>query len=77
MENTARRPQREHLSEKRENSNLGIRNILNIIFMLLAIVGVLLYVYSSISIVDVSLGGIIIGVAILVKAVEVVLRMVK
>lgn len=77
MEDTAQRPQRERLSEKRENSNLGVRNILNVVFMLLAIVGVLLYIYSSISIMDISLGGIIIGVAILVKAVEVVLRMVK
>lgn len=77
MESTAQRPQRERLSEKREKNNLGIRNILNLVFMLLAIVGVLLYIYSSISIMGVSLGGIIIGVAILVKAVEVVLRMVK
>lgn len=45
--------------------------------MIAAIVGVLLYMYSPATLFGVSLGGIIIGFAIVVKAVEVVVRMLK
>lgn len=45
--------------------------------MIAAIVGVLFYVYSPAALFGVSLGGIIIGFAIVVKAVEVVVRMLK
>ena len=83
MENTddketiAERPRRERLRPTSEDKHLQLRNILNIIFMIAAIVGVLLYVYSPAALFGVSLGGIIIGFAIVVKAVEVVVRMLK
>lgn len=83
MENTgdketiAERPRRERLHPRSEDKHLQLRNILNIIFMIAAIVGVLFYVYSPAALFGVSLGGIIIGFAIVVKAVEVVVRMLK
>lgn len=65
----ARRP---HRKEKDNSSNLKIRNILNIIFMLLAIVGVAIYLLKQ-----TFWGTIIILVAMAVKMVECVMRMIK
>ena len=65
----SRRP---HRKEKDNSSNLKIRNILNIIFMLLAIVGVAIYLLKQ-----TFWGTIIILVAMAVKMVECVMRMIK
>lgn len=63
-----------HLDDEnpREVMMLRIRNILNIIFMLLAVVGAVVYVAY-----DVPTGGWIIGAAVIVKSVEVALRLFK
>ena len=63
-----------HLDDEnpRELLMLKIRNILNIVFMLLALVGAVAYVTY-----DVPTGGWIIGAAVIVKTVEVAIRLFK
>ena len=51
---------------------LKIRNVLNIVFMILAVVGAVLYVKY-----DVVTGGWIIGTAVVVKTAEVAIRLFK
>lgn len=51
---------------------LRIRNVLNIVFMILAVVGAVVYIK-----VDLETGGWIIGTAVVIKTVEVALRLFK
>ena len=51
---------------------LRIRNVLNLLFMVLAVVGVVVYIKF-----DLETGGWIIGTAIVIKTVEVALRLFK
>ena len=51
---------------------LKIRNVLNVVFMLLAVVGAIVYATFN-----ASTGGWIIGAAVIVKTVEVSLRLFK
>lgn len=74
---TARRPERESLRPSRRGEHLMVRNILNLVFMIAAVVGVILYVKSPATLFGISLGGLLIGFAIVVKVVEVVVRMMK
>jgi hypothetical protein len=68
-ESYARRP---HRREKKQDSNLRLRNILNIIFMVMALVGVIVYLCNQ-----TFIGTIIILAAMAVKMVECVMRMIK
>lgn len=74
-EGIAKRPERQHLRET--DKYLRLRNTLNIIFMIGAVVGVIMFVKSPLTIFGVSLGGIIIGIAVIVKIFEVGIRMFK
>ena len=56
----------------KERMMLKIRNVLNIVFMILAVVGAGLYVKY-----DVVTGGWIIGTAVVVKTAEVAIRLFK
>lgn len=58
--------------DPREVLMLKIRNVLNVVFMLLAVVGAVVYVTY-----DVPTGGWVIGAAVIVKSVEVALRLFK
>ena len=58
--------------DNKERMMLKIRNVLNIVFMILAVVGAVIYVK-----VDLETGGWIIGTAIVIKTVEVALRLFK
>lgn len=60
----ARRPHREPMSQD-EPKNLKLRNWLNTIFIIGAIVGMIVYFYAN-----TTVGGIIIGVAMVFKVVE-------
>lgn len=64
----ARRPHREKLSDE-EPRHLKLRNWLNAIFILGAIVGMIVYFYSN-----TTVGGIIIGIAMVFKVVECCVR---
>lgn len=55
-----------------DNKKLKIRNILNIIFMLLAIVGVIIYVAK-----DSFVGTLVVLFAMAIKMVECMMRMIK
>jgi hypothetical protein len=68
-ESYARSP---HRREKKQDSNLRLRNILNIIFMVMALVGVIIYLCNQ-----TFIGTIIILAAMAVKMVECVMRMIK
>lgn len=57
--------------EASDSSTLGIRNVLNIIFMLLAIAGACIYMFSRFH----NVGVIIMIIAVVIKVVEVSLRM--
>jgi hypothetical protein len=59
-----------HQHEQEEHKFLGLRNILNIIFMLGAIAGVIVYVA-----VDNFVGIVIVGIAMLFKIAEFSIRM--
>jgi len=77
MENeNAQRPshhqERISLSGSEGDSTLKLRNRLNLIFMLAAVVGVIVYLCSSHDV-----GIIIMIAAVVVKAVEVVIRMIR
>lgn len=62
--------QRRHRDgQEQKNNHLRLRNVLNIIFMLLAIVGVVVYCWS-----DHTRGAIILLVAVVFKIVESALR---
>lgn len=74
-EGLAKRPERQHL--RQADKHLRLRNILNIIFMIGAVVGVVMFVKSPLTVFGVSLGGIIIGAAVIVKIFEVGIRMFK
>lgn len=74
---TAQKPERERLRPRNTGGHLRLRNWLNIVFMLAAIAGVALYIKSPATLFGLSLGGLLIGFAILVKAAEVVLRIIK
>ena len=58
--------------DKKEQLMLRIRNVLNIVFMILAVVGAVVYLK-----VDLETGGWIIGTAVVIKTVEVALRLFK
>ena len=58
--------------DKKEQMMLRIRNVLNIVFMILAVVGAVVYIK-----VDLETGGWIIGTAVVIKTVEVALRLFK
>lgn len=75
-ETIAERPRRQRLRPE-DDRHLRLRNGLNIVFMVAAVVGVALYLKSPATLFGVSLGGILIGFALVVKAVEVVVRMLK
>ena len=66
------RPVRPHRRPASEDKYFKIRNVLNIVFMLLAVVGAVVYVTY-----DVPTGGWVIGAAVIVKSVEVALRLFK
>ena len=61
-----------HKREKQPAQNLKIRNILNIIFMIGAIIGLLMYFYS-----DKFAGTIIILIAMSIKIAESIIRMIN
>ena len=61
-----------HKMEKQPAQNLKIRNILNIIFMIGAIIGLLMYFYS-----DKFAGTIIILIAMTIKIAESIIRMIN
>lgn len=69
QEGLARRP---HRKRKEQKSNLRVRNILNIIFMIMAIIGVVVYLCNK-----TYIGTIIILAAMAVKMIECVMRMIK
>lgn len=80
-----RRPEHRH-SPYEEDRTLKVRNILNTIFMLTAIVGIILFMTSTTVIVslplggvafDVTWGGALILIAIAIKIVEATLRLLK
>ncbi|MGN0282945.1 MAG: mechanosensitive ion channel protein MscS [Prevotella sp.] len=58
--------------DSREKMMLRVRNVLNVVFMLLAVIGAVVYVSY-----DVPTGGWIIGAAVIVKTVEVAFRLFK
>ena len=58
--------------DPRELMMLKIRNVLNVVFMLLAVVGAIVYATFN-----ASTGGWVIGAAVIVKTVEVSLRLFK
>ena len=68
-EGLARRP---HRHVRQPKSNLRLRNILNITFMVLAIIGVIVYLCKQ-----TFIGTIIILAAMAVKMIECVMRMIK
>ncbi len=67
-----RRPPLERMSYAEKGRFFKIRNILNIIFIVLAIAGMAIYFYTSHSI-----GGVLLVTAVIVKFIECVLRMVR
>ncbi len=70
-DSVAQKPERRHRNEKKRDRFFVFRNILNILFMVGAIVGVVIYLN------DHSTGTAIILTAIVVKFTECVLRMMK
>lgn len=70
-DSAAQKPERRHRNEKKRDRFFVFRNILNILFMVGAIVGVVIYLN------DHSTGTAIILTAIVVKFTECVLRMMK
>ena len=71
-ESEAKRPERHHRRKERSDRFFMIRNILNIIFMIGAIVGVLVLYFH-----DKSMGMIIILVSIVFKMFECCLRLIR
>ena len=69
---TQMRHRRPNDFDKKEQMTLRIRNVLNIVFMILAVVGAVVYIK-----VDLETGGWIIGTAVVIKTVEVALRLFK
>ncbi|MBR5038286.1 MAG: hypothetical protein IKX65_06150 [Prevotella sp.] len=63
---------RNHQEEENKDRFLMLRQVLNIIFMLGAVVGVLLYFYQN-----KTMGTVVIVVAMVFKMVECVLRLLK
>lgn len=70
-DSAAQKPERRHRNENKRDRFFVFRNILNILFMVGAIVGVVIYLN------DHSTGTAIILTAIVVKFTECVLRMMK
>lgn len=66
------RHHRQDITSDKERMMLRIRNVLNLLFMVLAVVGVVVYIKF-----DLETGGWIIGTAIVIKTVEVALRLFK
>lgn len=69
FEEMRERHEREKISYADKGRFFKLRNILNIIFMLLAIIGMVLYFYKS-----QEVGGVILVAAVFVKLTECVLR---
>ncbi len=59
----------EHHEESADRNHLRLRNILNVVFMLLAVVGLIVYLHA-----DETVGAIIILVGVVFKIVESALR---
>ncbi len=62
----------EKLSYSERGRFFGIRNALNIVFILLAIIGMALYLYSS-----KTTGGTLLIIAVVIKLTECVLRIIR
>ena len=71
-QNRLQPPVRKHRRKADSDQMLGLRNILNIIFMLLALAGVVVYVW-----VDSTIGTYIVLTAMGIKMVECCLRMLR
>ena len=72
VNNQMRHHRRPDDDDSRERMMLQIRNILNIVFMILAVVGAIVYVKF-----DIVVGGWLIGAAVVVMTFEVAIRLFK
>lgn len=71
FESAAKEPERRHRNEKKRDRFFVFRNVLNILFMIGAVVGVIVYLN------DRTTGTAIVLTSIVVKFTECVLRMIK
>ena len=69
-----KRPERQHRSP--DNKMFMVRNVLNILFMLAVVVGIALYMYTPMELFGYPLWGLDVGLAIIIKTIEVALRMI-
>ena len=53
-----------------------VRNVLNIFFMLAVVAGIALYMYTPVELFGYPLWGLVVGLAIIIKTIEVSLRMI-
>ena len=71
VEDQLRHHHRENINDK-ERMMLRIRNVLNLVFMILAVVGAVVYIKF-----DLETGGWLIGTAVVIKTFEVAIRLFK
>ena len=69
-----KRPERQH--RRPDNKMFMVRNVLNILFMLAVVVGIALYMYTPMELFGYPLWGLVVGLAIIIKTIEVSLRMI-
>ena len=67
-----KREEREEIKEKERGKHFKLRNVLNIIFMVLAVIGVIIYLM-----VNDTIGIVVVLFAMVFKMAETVLRMVR
>ena len=65
-----------HHRREPEDKTFRVRNVLNILVMLAVVVGIALYMYTPMELFGYPLWGLVVGLAIIIKTIEVSLRMI-
>ena len=65
-----------HHRREPEDKTSRVSNVLNIRFMLAVVVGIALYLYTPMELFGYPLWGLVVGLAIIIKTIEVSLRMI-